>query len=340
MVLLTFLVILINTQTGFLVFAEAESFKMSDISPVLTFYLLVVHLVISAFVLCLCLLSFAAILRTKKTPYPTKLLSLGLLVYDCLFIISANGGKFFSHEENFVFRQMSRGFQVAAQLIVLFMAFEHLFVLNWPYIFLRVGTRGRIRKVCSAIVILSFLQYILFQGLVCYARGKYVGCVVELAVYYLLICTVGLACSAVSYIKIFSIIRNKSAGMVDLKQYKGTGASFVYLLNSAIAVGANIGLSLYFAFMVANGTILTGQITNITDAVYLLNCIIDPLIYVLWFKEARMEILNMFSTICHCLKPTVEKMRREVFHIPSFRNVQTNKPTPLESANKPTGTRY
>ena len=43
MVLLTFLVILINTQNGFLVFAEAESFKMSDLSSVLSFYLLVVH---------------------------------------------------------------------------------------------------------------------------------------------------------------------------------------------------------------------------------------------------------------------------------------------------------
>ena len=184
--------ILKNTQTGFLDFAEAESFTMSNISPVLPFYLLVVHLVISAFVLCLCLLSFAAILRTKKTPYPTKLLSLGLLVYDCLFIISANGGKFFRHEDNFVFRQLSRAFQMAAQLIVLFLAFERLFVLNWPYVFLRVGTRGRIRKVCIAIVILSCLQYILFQGLVCYTRGKFLDCTVELAVYYLLLCTLDL----------------------------------------------------------------------------------------------------------------------------------------------------
>ena len=332
--------ILINTKTGFLVFAEAESFKMSDSSPLLPFYLLLGHLVISAFVLCLCLLSFAAILRTKKTPYPTKLLSLGLLVYDCLFIISANGGKFFSHENNFLFRQLSRGFQMAAQLIVLFMAFERLFVLNRPYVFLRVGTRGRIRKVCIAIVILCFLQYILFQGLVCYARGKYVGCVVELAVYYLLICTVALACSAVSYIKIFSIIRNRSVGMVDLKQFKGTGASFVFLLNSAIAYGAYVGLSIYFAFMVANRTILTGQITNMTDVVYLVNCIVDSLIYIFWFKEARMEILNMCSKICHCLKPTVEKMRREVFDINKFRTVQTDKPTPSGRVNKPTDTKF
>ena len=222
------------------------------------------------------------------------------------------------------------------------MAFERLFVLNWPYVFLRVGTRGRIRKVCIAIVILSFLQYILFQGLVCYTNGKFLGCTVELSVYYLLVCTVGLICSFASYIRIFSIIRNRSVGMVDLKQFKGTGASFVYLLNTAVTSGAYGGLSIYFAFMVANGTILTGQVTHILDVVYLLNCIIDPLIYVLWFKEVRMEILNMCSKSCHCLKPTVEKMRREVFDISvrSFRKVPTDKPSPSESTNKPTGTRY
>ena len=47
MVLRICLVILINTRTGFLVFADAERVKMSDLSSVLPFYLLVVHLVIS-----------------------------------------------------------------------------------------------------------------------------------------------------------------------------------------------------------------------------------------------------------------------------------------------------
>ena len=28
-----------------------------------------------------------------------------------------------------------------------------------------------------------------------------------------------------------------------------------------------------------------------------------------------MEVLKLFSKICHCLQPTVERMRREVFGI-------------------------
>ena len=300
---------------------------MFDISAVLPLPGLIAHLTVSALTLCLCILSFAAIVRTKKTPYPTKLFSLGLLVYDSLFIISASGGKFFPHEENFVFRQLSRGFQVAALIIVVFMSFERLFVLGWPMVFLRVGTRERIRKVCVTIIILSFLQFILFQGLVCYARGKLLDCKIEIGTYFLVLLVLGYTGSIALYIKIFRIIRNRSVGMgmTSLKENKGTGASFVYLINNVVTGSAYVGLTLYFAFLVANGTATTGQVTNITDAVYLVNCICDPLIYVVWFKEVRMEILNMFSKICCFLKPTVEKMRKEVFNIEKIRNAPNTK---------------
>ena len=84
---------------------------MFNISPVISFPLFCVHLLLSVIALCLCLVSFVAIIRTKKTPYPTKLFSLGLLIYDCLFIISAFAGKFYAHEENFVFVQLARDFK-------------------------------------------------------------------------------------------------------------------------------------------------------------------------------------------------------------------------------------
>ena len=303
---------------------------MLTISPVLPFPMLLAYTAASAIALCLHVISFAAIFRTRTTPYPSKLLSLGLLVYDGLFVISANVGKLFPHEENFAFRHFSRGCQTAAFLIVVFMSFERLFVLNWPNVFLRVGTRGRIRKVCLAIIIISFLQYVLFQGLVCYSRRKIYGCGVELAVYYLFLTITGYTCSISSYIKVFKIIRNKSLGfgMSSLKENKGTYTSFVYLVNNVILGCAYISGAIYFAIMAANGT-LTGQEANILDAVYLVNSIIDPLIYVVWFKEVRMEILSAISKLCPCLKPTVEKMRREVFNISTFQNVQKDEPMKL-----------
>ena len=37
-----------------------------------------------------------------------------------------------------------------------------------------------------------------------------------------------------------------------------------------------------------------------------------------------MEVLKLFSKICHCLQPTVERMRREVFGIMPFRDIQVD----------------
>ena len=37
-----------------------------------------------------------------------------------------------------------------------------------------------------------------------------------------------------------------------------------------------------------------------------------------------MEVLKLFSKICHCLQPTVERMRREVFGIITFRDLQVD----------------
>ena len=219
--------------------------------------------------LCLCLVSFVAIQRTKKTPYPTKLFSLGLLIYDCLFIISAFAGKFYEHGENFVFAQLARVFQTAAQFIVLFMSLERLFVFNWPYAFLRLGTRGRIRKERFSVIIYSFLQYIIFQGIACFSRGKAAVCIPERFIYYVVICTVTPICSILIYIKIFRIIRNRRIGMVDLRQYKGTTVSFVFLLNSAVTIVTLNSLLVYYVIIRIKGLTFNGQLTNLADIAYL-----------------------------------------------------------------------
>ena len=214
---------------------EIENFKMFDISPVLPFHLLVLHLVASFLALCLCLPSFVAI-YTKTTPYPTKLFSLGLLVYDCLFLVTANGCKVFTFEDSFVLRYFSRGFQVAGLIIVSCMPLERLFVLQWPYVCLRVATKRRIRKVCITVIIVSLLQYILIRALICNARGVVYGRRLPQGIYYAMGCVVLLGISIGSYVKIFRIIRNGSGKMTDLKLYKGTAASLLYLINS-VSVG-------------------------------------------------------------------------------------------------------
>ena len=160
-------------------------------------------------------------------PYSSKLLSLGLLFFDILFIILASVDKLFCFEGIEYLRHFDRGFQVASQMIVLFMTLERLFVINWPYVFLRVATMGRIRLVCMGICVLSFLHFVGMRIVIYYNSyiTKTLYCGSHLDIYMMVLSFAGLFISFISYFQIYRIISQK--GVIQghsfcLTQYKGT----------------------------------------------------------------------------------------------------------------------
>ena len=130
---------------------------MIEFKPLMPVYLLVVYLSLASAVLVLYMLSFVAVYRTKKTPYATKLLSLGLLTYDILFLALSSFSKLFDYNDVYPIWKVTRGFQVTAQLILGNMALERLFILNWPYVYLRVANECRTKMVCIAVVVFGHL---------------------------------------------------------------------------------------------------------------------------------------------------------------------------------------
>ena len=282
---------------------------MLTYGPVWRTEFIIIYFVASFATLVLCSVICVAIARTKKTPYPTRLLCIGLLCYDCLFLSCASIAKLFPHEESFLLRHLSRGCQTAAQLIVAFMAFERFFVLNWPYIYLKTSN-SLIRKVCLYIIAFSFLQFVLIKGLGCYARGRYLNCIGS--IYFPFICLVVLISSFAVFTQIYTIIRRKALAMT---QYKGTIAAFMYLVNCSCFIGLYLGLALYNTLLRTQNATNTGWLTQIADVVCVLNCTIDPLIYGLWFKEVRLEILKIVAVCFRSVRPYVDKMRVDVFSI-------------------------
>ena len=293
---------------------------MNQLSPVLPNHLLAAYLSVSVLCLGLCLLSAIALFRTRKTPYPTKLLSLGVLTFDSLFIISSNCGKYYEFDSPLMFRQFSRAFMIAALLNVGCMSVERLFALNWPNTYIRVVTKGRTTKTCVAIIAGCFLQFILARLVGCAIQGKHLFCEVSGSSYFLVVTVSLLLISSASFIKIYKIVRNKTTMTVRMKEYKGTLASFIYLINSAVAMIIYVGIAVYY--MLREQQIV--EIVNLTDFIYLINCVFDALVYTIWFKEARLEVLKIFSKLCVRLQPSVERMRMEVFSIITYQPKETD----------------
>ena len=136
---------------------------MIQFNPIMPLNLVVLYWCLSAVILIFCVVSSVAMGRTKKTPHGTKLLSLGLLMYDIMFLILSPCSKLFPFNDVFLIWHATRGFQIAAQIIVGCMSLERLFVFNWPYEYLRLRSHRNIRYTLYGIRYTRFgIRYTLY----------------------------------------------------------------------------------------------------------------------------------------------------------------------------------
>ena len=79
-------------------------------------------------------------------------------------------------------------------------------------------------------------------------------------------------------------------------------------------------LSVAFVIRTNKGVTEDGLLAVLADSANVVNCIADPLIYVLVFKETGLEILKMIKVLCPCLKSKIRKMHMAIvdIHVPSY----------------------
>ena len=292
-------------------------------------YAVGLHITFACLALILCCISFFGIMRTKRTPYSTRILSICLLVFDCSFLICSGTAKLFNYNDIFVVQQAARGFQTSSHMLILVMAMERVFALNWPYVYIKVVTRRRTRIICAGVCLFAVIQYLLVRGVGCYARGKFVNCGMVLQVYFVAVSVILPILSFICYYKIYRIVRQHTSGhslKYSLTQYKGTMVSFIYLINATFSIIVYIGMAVVYALRVANGAKEDGVVGFYTDSLNIIDCIVDPLIYVVYFRETRFEILKMLQTCCPFLKAKVEDMRIEIFNTTTTYALSGSKP--------------
>ena len=283
-------------------------------------YLRAIYILVASVAAVLCFVSLFAICKTKKTVYSTKIFSSGLLVFDILFLVCSSITKFLLYKESFLLQHFVRGLHVSSWIVVASMALERLFAINWPYNYLKFATKQRIRAVCIGIFSLSFIQYVLIRGMGCYAENTPINCGVGLKVYLLVIFITMPVISFLAYGKVYKIINRNSEHISHrhrLSDFKGTYVSFMYLINTAVSsliyLGASVIVLLRFSTSEKDARLAT-----FADFVNLINCLIDPLIYVIWIREARLEILKLTRLCSSRYKSKIYVMEIELFNIQTY----------------------
>ena len=291
---------------------------MVTMDGVLPLYGVVLYFFFAFLAMVVCLVSLVAIKRTKKTPYSTKVLSIGLLFFHILFLACSSIPKFYKYNDQFILQHIARGLHISSYVIVGSMALERLLVLNWPYIYIRVATKSRTRIIGGGICVVSFLHYVAVRGFACYAKNKFVDCGLGIQAYFLVISILVPILSFISYGKIYGIVRQKTTEQkfkYRLTQYKGTILSFMYLMNTTINLIIYLGLATFYVVRSMKGVKEDGVVAAITDSVNVVNCMADPLMYAVMFKETRLEILKMIEACFPAIQERVRTMHMDIFDI-------------------------
>lgn len=262
-----------------------------------------------------------------------RFLSSGLIVFDTFAVFSFTVRKFMDNDHwNIGFHVFGVGFCFLSYITVGIMSLERLVVFHSPNFYLRNFVEFRVRRFVSTVWIVSAIVYYFTRYGACYIMfpdatmydvlGRCNN--VSFTLFGLTIMSV-IVISLLCYAKIFMIIwsetrkseKNSSMSLTStarsIKQYKSTTVVFVYLL-------AVILTGLGYTLVMAQGLDSKPQ-RLFTDAVNTFNCLVDPCIYVLWFRECRLEMLKMFSVCLPRLSNNIEKMRMNVFEVVTVRQL-------------------
>jgi len=273
---------------------------------------------------CLVLLlngiSLRALNRTRNTPASARFLSSALLVFDFVPNLLYAVRKFVIHfKYSMVIQFIGVGWSFLAYLNIAIMCVERLMIFQWPNFYLRRVSSQVFRKISLIMWTVYLTTWTLSVGhcFVIYnsnfLSGNCSDDVIEKIVFLTCPITTIFSCSCL--VKIAFIIRkhtkkvkNKSS---TLKNNKSTIVVYMCFMNYLLTTFIYIVIM----FITVDNNLLR---RILMDALMMFNSLLDTFVYVLWYKECRMEVLKMFAVICPSLNTKIERMRVSVFDVMTF----------------------
>lgn len=274
-------------------------------------------------------LAIIALRRAKKIPYACKLLCTGILIYELSFITISTVRKFIQDPTTNLAFQVAGSVSYHLSIIsVMMMSVERYLLFYYPMRYLKIVTGRLTRLFTFSTWILYLLSFVTVRYGVCYLKlksddvFKQAGVCNNIIVAHLgisLFCTSTV--SVICNLKVLILIRAKrrihSFGTTFpsmsniLRSYKSTGlvlANLIVLLVTSSMYGAILLAVRFFNLGVL-------QLRVAFESVSFLNCSLDPVLYIFWFKECQLELLKMFACFSRRLGSIAEEMRMDIFGI-------------------------
>lgn len=261
-------------------------------------------------------ISLVALNRTSHVPKTARFLSSALLVFDFVALFLFTLRKIvIGVRINLYVQIIGFSWSFIAYIVIAIMSLERLLVFQWPNLYLRRFSFSRFRA--FALVIWTF--YLAFYaGFVTHCFHWYNtdkdlrGCFDPLIFKYIHVtfpASAGISCLCLS--KVAFLIRSHTTRIASLQSYKSTITVFLCCLN-------------YLVTAVLYAVVLYVTVTEnlyrrvFVDVTMMINASLDICVYVLWYKECRLEVLKMLERYFPSLTGKIAKMRIEIFDIITY----------------------
>lgn len=269
--------------------------------------------------------SLYALIRTKHTPQTARFLASGLLLFDFGTTMIFTVRKLISDPNyNRMMNILGVGVSVLAYVNIAIMCVERLLVFQWPNFYLRRISFDFMKTVCFSIWITFIGVWIISTG-----RCTFITCTFDvdicfnntITVIVLCTCPTTTVASISCMLKIIFLIRKHTGKLQKsskaYRSYKSTAVVFFCVTNYVVT-------TLFYA------VILMFTIRNnfkrrvFMDSLMLTNGLLDTFVYVLWYKECRLELLKLVALAMPSLNEKVEKMKLDVFDIVTQSNANSH----------------
>lgn len=274
--------------------------------------------VTSVLVVIFVAISLLALGRTRRTPKVSKFLSCGLIFFDLVGIVSFSVRRFITDP---IFAIQAQAFSLVwcflSNITVALLSLERFFLFQWPFIYLRNINSGTAKLIASGIWCSYFSTYNIVLFSRCGRCFKVTVAVREytedaktfVKVTYPVITLVSFICFSYIFIIICKKKKDSMPGTA-VEAYKSTTAVLVCLLN--------------FFMMASLFLVVTLTDTDIhirwllSEILMTINGIVDTLIYVLWYRECRLEVVKLLACLFPSLRSRSERMAMSIFNIVTY----------------------
>ena len=273
--------------------------------------------------------SITALRRTKRIPYSAKFLSTGLLCFDSIYIISITVRKFVKDPlYNTSLNVLSTQVLQLAYVTVALMSLERFLMFKKPMVYIKKCKKTFLHTTAAILWATTIIVFQTVRYGFCYVKFKsyYVFvkaglCNQIVTFYYASLVVLVLAISMTCYWGIFNIVKRQLANAEKrkisfastanlLRTYKSTSLVLVYLLVILITSVTYALIITYIKFM----NLEVAYVRISLETISMMNCLLDPFLYVMWFKESQMQLLLIFSRFSLC-EQKAATMKYQIFDI-------------------------